>query len=113
MSTIELPLVATLQIDVGDGCAPGQWTAVAHATLDRAAEQPTLVVQLDRALPPTARRALLDARDGGLPLDIALATEDGALYAYTANARDPVDGERGAGAAMVIEIVRLLARLGD
>ena len=95
MSTIELPEAATLQIDIGDGCAPGQWTAVAHVLLDASAEQPTLGVSLD-------------ARDGGLPLDVALATDDGALYAYTANAHE---GEPAA-ETVVIEIVRLLAKVG-
>ena len=113
MSEIELPEAATLQIDVGDGCAPGQWTVVAHTTLDGTAERPTLAVLLDASLPLTARQALLDARDGALPLDVALAREDGALFAYTANARDPLDGERrDDGDAMVIEIVRLLAKVG-
>ncbi len=108
MSTIELPEAATLQIDIGDGCAPGQWTAVAHVLLDASAEQPTLGVSLDASLPLAVRHALLDARDGGLPLDVALATDDGALYAYTANAHE---GEP-AGETVVIEIVRLLAKVG-
>jgi hypothetical protein len=116
MTEIELPAVATLQIDVGDGCAPGQWTEVPHASLDPSAERPTLAVTLDAALPLTARRALLDARDGGLPLDVALAADNGALYAYTANARDAHEEERAAagegGDAVVIELVRLLAKVG-
>lgn len=114
MSEIELPSAATLQIDVGDGCAPGQWTEVAHATLDAGAERPTLAVRLDASLPLTARRALLDARDGSLPLDVALATEDGALFAYTANARDVLEDERAASGddTVVIELVRLLAKVG-
>jgi hypothetical protein len=116
MSEVELPASGTLQIDVGDGCAPGQWTVVPHAMVDRGAQRPTLAVTLDATLPSTARRALLDARDGGLPLDVALATEGGALYAYTANARDAREAERAAagagGDAVVIELVRLLAKVG-
>ena len=113
MSELELPEAATLQIHGGDGCAPGQWTAVEHATLDADAAHATLVVSLGSSLPLPARHALLDARDGAVPLDIALASEDGALLAFTANARDPLDGERSeTGDAIVIEIVRLLAKIG-
>ncbi len=110
--TTELPTEATLQIDVGDGCAPGQWTEVAHATLDPAAEPPTLSVALEAA-PLPARRTLEDARDGAVPLDIALVREDGALYAYTANARAPLAGEPvDDPATVVVEVVRLLVKIG-
>ena len=108
-----LPSGATLQIDIGDGCAPGQWTEVPHRALDPTADPPTLAVALEAA-PLSARRTLEDARDGGLPLDVALVSAEGALSAYTANARAPHRGEGGSEdeSAVVIEIVRLLAKIG-